>query len=265
MRKYWEAYTIWLQNFTAYPARVVIWTLEGSITFAAFPFIWLAVYGSRETVENLTRQDIIVYYILAAVITLAVQSYVGNRMRREIITGKVSTTLVKPYSYLTDAFIATLAYKTSMMIITLTLLGIGYLILPQNTYIFPPNILHGVLFLLSLMGAFAISHLIQLIIGISTFWLGENTAPRQMIGMITIVFSGELAPLVFYPGLIQKIAAYSPFPYMLSFPIDVYLGKTDPAAIATHFVILFIWIIALTTLVKYFWNQGLRKHEAAGI
>ncbi len=265
MKKYWHGYTLWVQHFLTTPARIVIWFGEGIIQFLVFPFIWLAVYGARTTISNISRTDILIYYILVAIITTSVQSLVGTRIRREIVAGKISMTLVKPYHYLLDTLLATLAYKGVFFSISVLALLLVYVFAPSGFLILPKTAATLVLFLVSLAAAFIISHFIQLLVGMAAFWLGENTAIRQMISMTQAIFSGELAPLVFYPVALQTIAHYSPFPYMLSFPIDIYLGHISNHTIALHFLAAGTWIIALYGLTMLVWHRGLRKHEGAGL
>lgn len=253
-----------MQSYLAYRFRVIIWILVDSISFVVFPFIWLAVYGDRAMLSSYTKVDIITYYILIAFLSLTIRSHLNNHVKEDIIKGILNNYLVKPVRYILTMFLHETSYKIFSLMFVLPLMIIIYLFFNQYI-VFPGSAAQVFLFLISLTLSFILSIFIELILGFSSFWLGENSGPQQFNFILESVFSGRLAPLVFFPAFLQSMANYFPYKYIFYFPIQIYLGQIQGLDILFGFLITIAWIIFLWGIVILMWKRGLRKYEGVGI
>jgi len=76
--------------------------------------------------------------------------------------------------------------------------------------------------------------------------------------------SGAVFPIDILPGVYQKIVMSLPFPYMIFFPVQVYLGKITGMSLIQGFVISIAWAVALYLAMRYVWSRGLKEYQAFG-
>jgi ABC-2 type transport system permease protein len=98
------------------------------------------------------------------------------------------------------------------------------------------------------------------------FWLPEGAWGLQFLVIVvaTEFLAGGLFPLDILPAGIQKALSFTPFPYLIFFPIQVYLGKISPPEIVRGLVIGFSWAATLYVLMRTIWQKGLRVYQSHG-
>jgi ABC-2 type transport system permease protein len=76
-------------------------------------------------------------------------------------------------------------------------------------------------------------------IGVLAFWLHDVTPVYWVCQKLMFVLGGLMLPLEVYPGVIQRIAALTPFPALLAGPASFMLphGGAAPATLARDLVI----------------------------
>jgi len=82
--------------------------------------------------------------------------------------------------------------------------------------------------------------------------------------IITDFFSGSIFPLDIFPALWQKVFYYTPFPYLIFFPLQVYLGKIPFSQVLSGISISLVWSLALSVILKSIWQKGLKIYDAVG-
>lgn len=264
MKKYLETIKQSILYCLVYRWRVVIWVLNDSVNFLIFPFIWLAIYGSREMIGGYSKADIVTYFLIIIVVKLVSDSHVSNSMREDIIEGRLNFYLVRPVNFIFSRCLHEVSYKLFSgiffipLIIVISLFFKQYLVLPQS-------ILQLVLFLFSLILAFILSNAFQFIIGFACFWLGNNSGPNNLNHLADLVFSGRIAPLVFFPPFLKLIASVLPFKYISYFPAQIFLGQIGYQEILLGFIYAMIWIIVIWGIAYIMWRRGLKIYEGVGI
>lgn len=261
---YWRLILTWIQRHLSYRARVLIWFFVDTVNFAIFPFIWLAIYGSRTAIAGFNRADIVTYYIIIAFISTVASSHISRIIRTDIMRGELNVHLLRPLSYIIFRSFQDVGYHLIFVPVSVFILIMASLLLPN--YIFLPHSpVTVLLFTCSLILSYTISHCLELLVGFCTFWLGETNGPTQVREIADIVFSGQIAPLIFFPPLIQAISVYSPFQYLFYAPTQIYLQKMTLLQIAQNFAGALAWILGLFALIALLWRRGLRQYEGAGI
>jgi len=262
--KYWQLNKTFLQRHMTYPARITIWTIVDVTNFIIFPFIWLAVYGDRQILAGFSRADIVTYYVIVALISLGFTSHISQYFRIDIIEGYLNTILVKPINFLVYRFIHEFSYRLVAISISAVVLMVMLVLFPDYV-ILAKSVFVWLLFFLALCLSFLISHSIEFIIGLGIFWLGEVNALQNIRHIFSKVFSGALAPLVFFPDALQQVAAFLPFKYMVYFPVQVYLGQLSNKEMLTGFIFSISWILVLSCIILIMWKRGLKRYDGAGM
>ena len=57
---------------------------------------------------------------------------------------------------------------------------------------------------------------------------------------------------------------FTPFPYLLYFPVSVYLGQTSGAELWRGLAIQAGWVIFFYFVARWVWQRGIRTYTAVG-
>lgn len=263
MKKYLTIISGELKRSLTYRGRVVIWVLVDLVQVIIFPFLWLTIYGERNAIAGLTKADIVTYYILVFMISLLITSHAIFHVQQDIQKGELNQIITKPLNYLIFAHIREFGYKLCMVAICVPLFIFIRLFFPD--YLVMPSINMLGWLVLFLLYARLLSYSLQMIVGLGTFWFGETTALGHLRFILERIFSGEFAPLSFFPLILQTIAVSLPFQYLYFIPAQVYLGKLSTADLAHHAIVGGLWVVVALTVIHVMWWRGLKKYEGVGI
>jgi ABC-2 type transport system permease protein len=66
------------------------------------------------------------------------------------------------------------------------------------------------------------------------------------------------------PQVIQSIAQFLPFQYLIYFPIQLILGNLSSQQIVQGYVLLPIWLGVSALLFNWVWRNGVKRYSAVG-
>ena len=64
--------------------------------------------------------------------------------------------------------------------------------------------------------------------------------------------------------MVAQVLNYTPFPYLLFFPVSIYLGQTTGEALVRGLVIQACWLAIAYGLARFVWSRGIKKYSAVG-
>ena len=71
-------------------------------------------------------------------------------------------------------------------------------------------------------------------------------------------------PLNILPPTVGEFLSYTPFPYLLFFPVSIYLNQVTGPALYRGLLIQAFWIGVAFLLAKMVWHRGIKKYGAVG-
>jgi ABC-2 type transport system permease protein len=158
-----------------------------------------------------TRENLLWYIAFNEWILIAIPE-VQLHIEDDYRTGRLLYQLPKPVSYLGSV----LAENLGVFFVNFVVLGVtAFLFTAIKFHAFPFGL---PLMLLSLILGFAaglLAILFQMVIGLSSFWLHEVGPLYWIWEKFLFMCGGLLLPLTLYPGWIQKVAYFTPFPVIL--------------------------------------------------
>ena len=121
-------------------------------------------------------------------------------------------------------------------------------------------------FLIAVALAVFIYFCLLFLISAVPFWAPELGWGSQFLVTIVLLefLSGSAFPIDVLPSIFQKIVMSTPFPYMIFFPVQIYLGKITGPALIQGFLISAAWAFVLWFAMKYVWARGLKAYQAFG-
>ena len=96
----------------------------------------------------------------------------------------------------------------------------------------------------------------------ASFWIERAVAIEQFWFLFYLFLSGMVAPLSMFPSFMAQLALWSPFPYLIYFPVAVLLGLDTP--LLRGFGITLGWLIIFALLNRWLWRRGLRRYSGMG-
>jgi len=266
MNKYLSVFKISFAQEFAYRINFIMWRVRNVIQFLLVFFLWSTVFSSREiSVLGYNRDKILTYIFGVLVIKAIVFSARAVDVAGEISRGELTNYLLKPISYFKYWFTRDISSKALNLSFSVVEFLILYLLLRPTLFIQANyfNLLgFGILLFLAILLFFCILFLVNLL----ALWMPESGWPLQFlfIAIIAEFLSGGIFPLDIFPQAVQNFLYLLPFPYLVFFPLQVYLGKIGTGLIIKGFFVSLGWLILLVFVIRFTWEKGLVKYSAEG-
>lgn len=258
MHKYWQVFKIGYEHAIAYRGRTVIWVLHDLFFVFIMPFVWLMA----EPGEN--QAMIVSYFIGVASLNNLVAAHLDEHVGLEIREGRFTNLFIKPISYFWAKVIHELAWRLNSTLIFLPIFIAVILFLPQYIFINHDTV-RLILTFVALCFSFLLFAVFTLVVGLTAFFTEENKAISDFFWVLMMLFSGEFAPLAFFPDWLRVVAEIFPFRYLVSFPLEIYFNQINSGKIFLGFLNLFFWLILSLIIYRLFYQKGIKRYQAIGL
>ncbi len=228
-----------------------------TVTIAA---VWLASYGKSTTLGGFAKSDMIMYFVGSLVITNIISSSISFDMGNEIKQGRLSFYLVRPLSYPVYQFLANLGWRVFRTMMFLPFLPLIWLALYRELNFSATNL--GWQFWFAIIIAHLLSFAMSFFVGSWALFLEDMSSIDQIYSLSSFLLSGSIAPIALMPKGLQAIADWSPFRYVLSFPLEILTEHSS--MVGLNFVISLSWLILFVSSGLLLFNFGLRRYSAIG-
>ena len=262
MRQKWKIYWPFLENQfksnLAYQGSVYLfigWSLFGP--FISY-YLWMAIYGgsSDGILGGLTQAEMVVYVFMTYVTSSLVMIGISEEIADGVMDGSVIMTLLKPIDYRVSLISKAFGEMMYRFLAPTVFVWIGlevYKVVALGLGVTPiGNIL---LYIVSLSMSFFIYVLFDFCFGmfafVTAYMFGMDMAKSALLGFL----SGQIIPLSFFPGVLQKVFEFFPFSSMVYTPVMLYLGKYSGVEVAFVLGRQFIWIVLLYAFGTYLWGR----------
>lgn len=266
MKKYLSIFRISFAQEFAYRTNFVMWRVRNVIQVLIAYFLWSTVFSAPNAqIFGYDKSKILTYVFGIILIRALVFSARSVDVPSEISDGTISNYLLKPVAYFRYWFtrdVSSKALNFAFSVFEFIILAIIF-----KPALFMPISLNLIfLFLISLVIANYLIFIIRFIVTSVTFWVPELGWGGQFLFMVVITefLSGSIFPLDIFPFVWQKIFYFTPFPYLIFFPLQVFLGKIPTVQIFQGIGVSIIWCVVLTYALKSLWQKGLRVYSSEG-
>jgi ABC-2 type transport system permease protein len=266
MNKYLQIFKISFQEEFAYKINFIMWRVRNVFQIIITFFLWNTIFSNPgQVIFGYDRARILTYVFALMIVRALVLSARAVDVSSDVAEGNLSNYLVKPISYFKYWFTRDVASKALNLGFAAVEFAALFLILKPPFY-FQTNAFVLLAFLIAVVLAMLIFFCLLFIISAVPFWAPELGWGAQFLVTTVILefLSGSLFPIDILPPILQKIVMTLPFPYMIFFPVQVYLGKITGVAQVQGFLISAVWLAALWISMKYVWTKGLKVYQAFG-
>lgn len=251
-------FALWLQ----YRAAMIIWMIGLVITPLVYLMVWTTVSnGNGGAVDGISTAQFAGYFISMMVVNQLTYTWIMWEYDYEIRQGRLSPKLLRPFHPIHEDIAENLTYKvlTFMVIIPIALF-LSWLFKPS----FEATLGQRLAFLLSVLFAFLIQFLSGWTVAILAFWTNRVSAINRIYFLGKLFLSGQMAPLILLPPFLETAATYTPYRWMLSFPVELFMGWAEGALIWQGLLVQLFWVIFMAVLSQLVWRAGIRRYSAVG-
>lgn len=265
MKKYLVAFKVSLSNEFVYRFNFVLWRVRKALQLLMTYFLWSGVFVGSQVVFGYTQSQILTYVFMVLIVqTWVMSAPSSDSIGGEIGNGDLSNYLVKPLGYLKYWFTRDLASKLLNMVFAFFEISILW-ILFRPTIVIPTDLILIFGFLISCGLAIGIYYLVSVCSRFLAFWAPENT---WGLAFLILVFMETLGGLIFPLNILPTPAyialQFTPFPYLVYFPIAIFSGKIVGIELFRILTQSFIWLLVMLIFTKFLWKRGMMVYQASG-
>ncbi len=265
MRKYLQVMQVGFQGSMVYRMNFLLRAAFSLIPLLATIYLWAAVYSGRaSSVGGYSLPAMISYYLIVTIVdTLTAVTDDDWQIAADIKDGNISQFLLKPIDY--TIYRMSLFFSGKLIFAAMSLIPIGLFIFCERRYLVAPagaGALAG--FLVSLLLTAFLQFFMSYTMALLAFWVLEVSTIIFMLFAFEYIAGGHLFPLNILPPALAHILNVTPFPYLLYFPVSVYLGTIKGSALARGLAIQLAWLAFFWLLSQFVWRRGIKKYSAVG-
>lgn len=259
--KYSIVYRLGLSRALVYRANLLMGAVNIVIWFGSLILLYKAIGGSLGSYSPAE----LVTYILGTSFLASVlfNNSISDKIADEIVEGDIVNYLLQPVNYFVYWLARTAAMRTPLVVLSMTTVFLLSRLVASDVIVQtdPLRLLQtGIL----MIGSFTLMTLFDFIAGMFSFWTERGFGPRWLMMILARFLSGAALPIALMPGWTQTFFYATPFPSLVSAPVETYLGHLNNTAFFQTLVVQWGWICACGIVVAIFWRRGLKIYAAYG-
>ncbi|HKB88413.1 MAG TPA: ABC-2 family transporter protein [Patescibacteria group bacterium] len=264
--KYLQIFKINFQEEFAYKFNFIMWRVRNVFQILLTFFLWDTIFDNpTKVIFGYDRSKILTYVFGIIIVRALVMSARAADIASDIAQGDLSNYLLKPVTYFRYWFTRDVSSKAINLIFAAIEFTLLFIILKPPFY-FQSNPLTLIFFLIGLVLAIFIYFFILILVSSLTFWAPELSWGGHFLITVVLIeaLSGSLFPINILPTSLQSVIMATPFPYLIYFPVQIYLGNITGQALVGGLMLAAAWCGILWFAMNFFWQKGLKVYEATG-
>jgi len=242
--------------------RMEVFTNVGSLLVRLYlmKMVWTALYAQNTAPAGVPLHAIITYTTIALLMSLVLEIDGTRLIRDRVREGSIATDLMKPINlplyFFSDGFGQTLLHAMLIVPALALALFIVHIDVP------PPLVL--IAFAFSFALGYIVNFLMNFLMNTIAFWTLETFAIQLIVRWVSDVLGGQIVPLIFFPGFLQKIVLALPFAAVYSTPLLIYVGTIPPGSYLAAFATQLAWGGGFAVLATLVWRGALKRVVVQG-
>ena len=246
----------------AYLSAVWFGIITTVVSIVVFYFLWAAVFLHRENLGGYTFPMMVTYVVLSRIIASQFSGGVNGLLAQWVYDGTIAVELLRPVGLIRSLFAQRLGEMVHFLSFrALPLAVVVSLILGVSP---PSGWLAGLLFVASILLSIIMLFCIELIVGLLSFYTLNYYGVIFAKDALLTILSGGLAPLALFPAGIRRIIELLPFQYLVSTPVNTYIGMLSPAKALYSLALEAVWTMVLAGLAILLFRISIKKVVVQG-
>jgi ABC-2 type transport system permease protein len=260
IRAYPALLRVGFASAVAYRAEFLIWMFSTNM-----PLVMLAIWSAvaREgPVGPYTQRGFTAYYLATLLVRLLTGSWVVWELTMEIRQGTLALRLLRPLHPLVAYSAENLAAVPMRGLIAVPLCVLLLIFGGSDAVTHDPRL--WLVFLPAMLGAWLLTFLVMAVIGTLSLYLESATSLFDAWLGFSAILSGYLVPLDLFPPAVARVAQVLPFRFLLSFPVEVILGRVTPGQALLLLGAQWAYVAVALLMVMAVWRAGMKRFGAYG-
>jgi ABC-2 type transport system permease protein len=263
MKKYWAIFVIYWEEGLSRRASFFMERFRALVVLISFYYFWSALLKHRTSFVGYDRTQMLTYVLGMNVLRSLVFSTRTEEIASEINHGRLSGYLLKPVNFMFYTLFRDLSEKSINFVSSIVeVLGLMFIFGVKIHW--PSSLQIWMLFAASTLGAIWLYFILSFMTGCWGFWTSEAWGPRFLLELFLEFTAGAFFPLDVLPKLAQDIIKSFPSPYLVFFPLQIFLGKLNSHQILNGFLTQAFWIVVISATARAVWSRGMQNYSAAG-
>ena len=244
--------------------RGAVWfgIIASIVSIIVYYYLWAAVFLHRENFYGYTFPMIVTYVVLSRIIASQFSGGINGVLAQWVYDGTIAAELLRPVSLMGSLFSQRLGELVHFMFVKALPLGIVISIILG---VLPPSgWLAGLLFTAGIFLSVIMLFFIEFIVGLLSFYTLNYYGVIFAKDALLTVLSGGLVPLVLFPDKIRKAVELLPFKYLVSIPVNTYIGILSPAEALHALGLEAVWTAVLAGLGFLLFRKAIKKVTVQG-
>ena len=266
MRKYISILNISLKQEVVYKVNFIMWRVRNIFQIILVFFIWDTVFSNIEgELFGYDRAKMLTYVFLILLVRAITLSTKAIDVAGEISRGELNNYLARPLNYIYYWLSRDFSTKILNLIFAIVETTVLYAII-RPPFFLQTGILELTLFFVSLALSALLYFFITFLVSMIPFWVPEAALGFHFVFTLVFgnFFSGAFFPIDVLPQIFQKIISLTPFPYLVFYPIQIYLGNISGFEALKILGIIIVWIMISLFVLSKVWKNGLKVYGAYG-
>lgn len=262
LKIYAAHFKVWMALQFQYRVAMLIWLLGLIIQPVIYMVVWANVAEANGGMVNgYSAGDFAAYFIAAMLVNHLAYTWHMWEYDYIIRQGKLSPRLLRPMHPIHADIAENISFKvlTTFVIVPTT---IALILLFNPTWNPLPWSL--VAFVPAIIMAFLIQFMFGWCVAILAFFTTRVMAIIRLYFLGKFFLGGQMAPLPLLPAGLQTLAKWTPYPWMMYFPVELLLGGLTPEEAANGLVVQLFWVIVSLVCVRLLWRAGVKRYAAFG-
>ena len=218
--------------------------------------VMMALYGARDEVAGISVEGAITYTGLTQAIIAYLAIFGSYEIMESVYSGEVSSDLLKPMGFFRFWLARDLGRAgASFLVRGLTVMGLYALMFD---IVYPMTWGQWQALAISMVLGLLVSFAWRFLVNLSAFWTPNAKGVGRFAFGMTMVLSGFIMPLRFFPDWFVSLCYLTPFPAMINTSIEIYLGLLSGVEMAQALLLQGLWFLALALLCYIVFRAGVR-------
>ena len=244
----------------AYRAEFVVWILT-----TTQPLIMMSLWTSvaRDgAFQQYASADLVAYFLASLIVRQLTGNWVAWQISEEVRSGAMAMRLLRPIH---PFFAYAASHAAAIPFRSIIALPVAVILLAgSGSGALTTDPVRLALVIPSIALAWLITFALMFAIGALAFFLTQTMAIANLYFGLFSLFSGYLMPLELLPGPIAAIAAWLPFRFMLSAPVELMTRAHTRGELADLLGGQLAWTAILLATALALWRAGVKRFEAVG-
>jgi len=264
MRKYLQLAKVTFEEYFTYRLNFVLWRFRSFVSFLTLLLFWLALYGNRNEFLGYQKSQMLAYVVGIAFLRSIVLGSRSADLGGQIRSGELTKIILQPLGMFAFWFSRDLVDKFLNIFFTIIEITTVLLIFKFPFYL-PHNPISYFYFLFLVILAIFLYFFVNFAISVIAFWTDEVWATRWLFGVIFLeFFAGAFFPIDVLPGWLQNVVYLTPFPYLVFFPLKIWLEQLSALMAVKAILTCAAWLVFFWWLARFLWQKGAKNYGAYG-